>query len=113
MTELEREMLTSKEWEKFAWEDTTIGQDIMNREIQKSMDTAALEEMKCNGTIAEPIIICSSSVKDTLSVAIPNALIIATSCCEKDKAYVVTDKKLAQDLRMYYNMQKESEEHDY
>ena len=99
MTELEREMLTSKEREKFVWEDTTIGQDIMNREFQKSMDTVAFEEMKCNGTIADPIIICSSSVKDTLSVAIPNALIIATSCCEKDKAYVVTDKKLAQVLR--------------
>ena len=107
MTELEREMLTSKEWEKFAWEDTTIGQDIMNREFQKSMDVAAFEEMKSNGSITEPIIICSSSVKDALSVALPNALIIATSSCEDNKAYMVTDAKLAQNMRMYYNMRKE------
>lgn len=107
MTEREREMLTAKEWEKFAWEDTTIGQDIMNREFQELMDSAALKDMKSDGSIAEPIIICSSSVKDTLSVALPNALIIATSCCEKDKAYMVTDKKLAQDIRMNYNMRKE------
>ena len=79
----------------------------MHREFQKLMDSAVLEDMKSNGSIADPIIICSSSIKDALSVAMPNALIIATSCCEKDKAYVVTDKELAQNIRTNYNMQKE------
>lgn len=58
------------------------------------------DEMKYNQQIVSPVLICNRETKHTIERVLPNMFcILGTDLCEKNKAYMVTDKELADNIR--------------
>lgn len=82
--------------------------DVFNEICRKKRietEQRIFNEMKYNQQIVSPVLICNRETKHTIERVLPNMFyILATDLCEKDKAYMVTDKELADNIRNWIDM---------
>ena len=69
-------------------------------EMSKAEDERIFNEMKDKGQIDKPVLICSRKIKYQIESMLPNKFcMLATDLCEDDKVYMVTDKRVADNIR--------------
>ena len=84
-----------------AWKDIW---DMICKEQAKAHDKLLFDELKNKQQMVEPVLICSRKIKQQIESKLPNMFcILATDLCGDDKAYMVTDKEMADNVRQNLN----------
>lgn len=74
--------------------------DKICEEMVKAEEERIFNEMKDKDQIDKPVLICSRKIKHQIESMLPNKFcMLATDLCEDDKVYMVTDKRVADNIR--------------
>lgn len=82
------------------WDNIAVWDKIC-KEVAKMQEEEAFNRLKAEGKLQSPVIICSRKIGRKLKVFMPNICVLATDLCEDDKAYMVTDETIADNIRQY------------
>ena len=80
--------------------------DEITERLMAASEKAFFEQLKCTGQVSETVLLMNPKHKDQMGeflyvsgLIVP---VIYAKCVEEDKAYMITDKELAENVREMY-----------